>query len=116
QKKNGSSGLLDKQKREALDDLSSWGIPAVKHEEWKYTRISSLFNKDTQWNLDGGSVVGVADIERYRLPGHEKANELVFVNGRFDLNLSKFISPGLQVLALENASEHSELIEKHFGH
>ncbi|MCR6719074.1 MAG: Fe-S cluster assembly protein SufD [Chitinophagaceae bacterium] len=75
-----------------------------------------LFNKDTQWNLDGGSVVGVADIERYRLPGHEKANELVFVNGRFDLNLSKFISPGLQVLALENASEHSELIEKHFGH
>lgn len=116
QKKNGSASLLDKQKREALEDLSNWGIPAVKHEEWKYTRIGSLFNKDVQWPLEGGPVVGVADIEKHRLPGHEKANELVFVNGRYDSSLSKFISPGLQVLALEEAKEHTELVEQYFGH
>ena len=117
QKKNGSANLLDKQKRNALDDLSNWGIPAIKHEEWKYTRISSLFNKDVPWPLEaGGPVVGVADIEKHRLPGHEKANELVFINGRYDSSLSKFISPGLQVLPLEEAKEHTAFIEQYFGH
>lgn len=115
QKKNGTTGLLDNEKSTALDNLSKWGIPA-KHEEWKYTRISSLFNKDAQWPLEGGPVVGIADIESHRLPGHEKANELVFINGRFDASLSKFISAGLQVHPLEDAKEHADLVKKYFGH
>ena len=27
------------------------GIPTVRHEEWKYTRISSLFNKEYQFPI-----------------------------------------------------------------
>lgn len=116
QQKNGHVGLLGRQRDAALEDFSRWGIPAVKHEEWKYTRISSLFNRETPLTLHAEPEVAVADIEHHRLPGHEKANEIVFVNGRFDLGLSKFISPGLQVLPLEAAAEHADLIARSFGH
>jgi Fe-S cluster assembly protein SufD len=39
---NQLSGL----RKDALKMLAASGIPTSKHEEWKYTRVSSLFNKD----------------------------------------------------------------------
>jgi Fe-S cluster assembly protein SufD len=116
QHKNGSSGLLDSRREAALENFSQWGIPASRHEEWKYTRIASLFSGDYQWPLEAAPIVGIADLEPHRLPGHEKANELVFVNGRYAPDLSKFISPGLLVTALEEAGEHAALVTTHFGH
>lgn len=29
-------------------DFQTYGIPPVKHEEWKYARVSSLFRDDLQ--------------------------------------------------------------------
>lgn len=113
--KNGHRSPLDEQRQAALEDFSSWGIPS-RHEEWKYTRISSLFNSDYQWPVDPPAIVGIADLEPHRLPGHEKANELVFVNGKYSPELSKFISPGLLVTPLEDAGEHQPLVKENFGH
>lgn len=37
---------------EAFNEFSQKGIPTVKHEEWKYTRINDFFIKDYQFSTD----------------------------------------------------------------
>ena len=111
-------GGLDKLRKQAFHTFSTLGIPGSKHEEWKYTRIAGLFNKEFQLPADPFTVsVGAEDLEGLRLPGHEQANELVFVNGFYSFSLSRIRSANLQVLALEEASsgDFHEVVGKWFG-
>ena len=72
-----------------LMHLTKWVFQLSKHEEWKYTRISGLFNKEYQFPADQlATSFSAADMDAVRLPGHEEANELVFVNGVFSFSLS----------------------------
>src|SRR5688500_11567190 len=82
---NSSLGAV---RQNAFNAFSKMGIPGVKHEEWKYTRISSLFNKDYKVPFIASTTVTVAEVDAVRLPGHEDANELVFVNGIYSSQLS----------------------------
>ncbi len=50
QLKNGSSGL-EAIRQKAFHSFNEKGIPAARHEEWKYTRIGSLFNKEYDFPL-----------------------------------------------------------------
>jgi Fe-S cluster assembly protein SufD len=90
----------------------------VKHEEWKYTRISGLFNKDYQVPFVADASVTTAEVDVVRLPGHEDANELVFVNGIYSSQLSKVYSKDLTVLPLEvaAANEYKDIVSTHLGH
>ena len=101
--------------KQAFQTFSQLGIPGSKHEEWKYTRIAGLFNKEYQGPADPftGSV-GAEDLKGLRLPGHEQANELVFVNGFYSFSLSRIRSANLRVLALEEASsgDFHEVVSK----
>ena len=111
QANNGSSGLTPIE-RNAFNAFSTMGIPTVKHEEWKYTRISGLFNK--AYEFAPGRVLSelsARDLEPFRLPGHEEANELVFVNGQYASALSKIHSPAIVVLPLEEAAKGEEEVE-----
>ncbi|MCG7859639.1 Fe-S cluster assembly protein SufD, partial [Flavihumibacter sediminis] len=63
----------------ALAAFNQLGVPAVKHEEWKYTRISQLFNQPYQLGVDHTNTD--AAWQAFRLPEYETANELVFING-----------------------------------
>jgi len=115
---NGNTAL-GTVRRDAFDRFSKMGIPTVKHEEWKYTRIGGLFNKEYQYAVNPLiTSLSAADINSVRLPGHEQANELVFVNGVFSLPLSVIRSAELVVLPLEEAAknEFKEIVSKHFGH
>jgi Fe-S cluster assembly protein SufD len=118
QSNNGSS-VLTPIEQEAFRAFSTMGIPTVKHEEWKYTRIGGVFNKEYAFNPESISGnVDTRDIDPVRLPGHEEANELVFVNGLFVPALSTIRSAALTVLSLEEAtkSEYRELVMQHLGH
>ncbi len=99
----------------AFDTFNQLGVPTARNEEWRYTRIAPLFNNGFQ--LQENNLV-LADVVTHRMPGHEKANELFFVNGRYSADLSKIISPSLQLALLEDAlqGEHKELINTHLGH
>jgi len=111
--KNGLNAI----RKNAFDAFNKFGIPTSKHEEWKYTRISPLFNKQYQFPVSSISL-SVNDINKLRLPGHEQANELVFINGIFSFPLSKIISPELIVLSLEEAvgNEFKEIVAANLGH
>lgn len=116
QSNNGSSALTPIE-QDAFNAFNQMGIPTVKHEEWKYTRISSVFNKEYSYpeNIPSFSK---NDLNAVRLPGHENSNELVFVNGLYSKELSTIRSAGLTVLSLEEATknEYREIVLQHLGH
>jgi Fe-S cluster assembly protein SufD len=66
---------LDKVREQAFTAFSKMGIPGTKHEEWKYTRVAGLFNKEFQLPLDPltGTITS-SDLDKFRLPGHTQAN------------------------------------------
>jgi len=112
QSTDSGSGLSAK-RQDAFAAFSTMGIPTTRHEEWKYTRIGGFFNK----SFEIGASKQI-DIDAYRLPGHEVANELVFVNGQYAADLSTIRSAELNVVALEDAlkNEYAEIVNKHFNH
>jgi Fe-S cluster assembly protein SufD len=106
-------------RQNGFNAFSKLGIPTSKHEEWKYTRIGGLFNKEYQFPVSSISTsLTIKDIDAIRLPGYEEANELVFVNGIFSLSLSSIRSKDLIVLPLEDAAqqEYAAIVAKHLGH
>ncbi|MDQ3844224.1 MAG: Fe-S cluster assembly protein SufD [Bacteroidota bacterium] len=118
QSENGSSGLTTIEQK-AFNAFSKMGIPTVKHEEWKYTRISTLFNKDYHFPFPSATPsLTIEDIDPVRLPGYAEANELVFVNGNFSFPLSIIRSDALVILPLKEAAknEYKDIVSTHLGH
>lgn len=115
QSDNGHSALTSIEQN-AFNAFNQLGIPTVKHEEWKYTRISSVFNKEYAYPETVPSF-SKSDLDAVRLPGHEQANELIFVNGLYSKELSVLRSAGLTVISLEEATrnEYRELVLQHLG-
>jgi Fe-S cluster assembly protein SufD len=113
------SGLISLRKK-AILDFTRWGIPTMKNEEWKYTRITPLLDKLPELPKNGDKQIPftVQDFQKRQLPGHELANELVFVNGLFNSDLSKLISKEIQVLPIDKMQENGmqEILENHFDH
>ena len=106
-------------RQSAFNAFSKMGIPTAKHEEWKYTRIAGLFNKEYSFPVTRiKTTVSAADIDRLRLPGYEQANELIFINGLFSFAHSSIRSTELLVLPLEEAAknEYRDIVSKHLGH
>jgi Fe-S cluster assembly protein SufD len=115
---NDDYGSLDKLREHAFQEFANLGIPGPKHEEWKYTRVAGLFNKEFQLPVDPLTIsITHEDLKAIRLPGHELANEMVFVNGFYSFSLSRIRSEGIQVIALEEASknEYQDLVSQWLG-
>jgi Fe-S cluster assembly protein SufD len=109
---------LGNTRKEAFATFTNMGIPNAKHEEWKYTRIGGLFNKDFQWDLQPGTLgPETQELHASRMPGHEKSNTLVFLNGIYAPALSVIRSAHLRVLPLEEAAkgEHASFIRRHLS-
>src|SRR5215204_5192620 len=118
QSNNGSS-VLTPVEQNAFDAFNKMGIPTVKHEEWKYTRIGSALNKEYAFPANSQTnTFTINDLEALRLPGYEAANELVFVNGFYAASLSTIRSKSLLVQSLEEAvkGEHKALVLEQLGH
>ena len=109
---------IDMIRQTAFDNFNKLGIPTARHEEWKYTHIGGLFNKEYQFPAHQLTTsVSKEDLDIVRLPGHEKASELFFINGLFSFPLSVIRSEILVVLPLEEAAknEYRDIVSKHFG-
>src|SRR5690606_1738111 len=90
-----------------------------RHEEWKYTRISALFNKDYQFQNGQPIALSASDIDAIRLPGHENAHELVFVNGVFSQQFSNIrFNEELVIIPLDEAAnnEFASIVSENLGH
>jgi Fe-S cluster assembly protein SufD len=103
-------------RQKAFDALNKMGIPTTRHEEWKYTRIGSFFNKEYKYQHAGA--FSAADLAPVRLPAYEQANELFYINGHYSPELSVVRSKGLTVQSLQEAAknEYKDIVSKHLGH
>jgi len=107
-------------RRDGFETFNKTGLPTHKNEEWKYTKISNLFNKEYALSEDEvKSSITVADVDAIRLPGHENANELVFVNGKFNAELSTIRTSDNQLVIqpLEEAAKgaYKDLVAEHLN-
>ena len=114
--------FLSKIRQKGFDNFNRKGIPTHKNEEWKYSalNVGDLFKKEYQLTEDTmGLQVIKNDIDEMRLDGFKKANELVFVNGKYIPELSTIRSSASQlvILPLEEAENgvYKEIIKEHLG-
>lgn len=109
---------LSKRREEALACFLELDFPTTKHEEWRYTNVTSLVS--TPWAIQGeapSEKVGPEDLRAFTF-GEAEWTTLVFVNGFYSKELSSFAREDKRVV-VTNLSEalrsHSDLIEKHLG-
>jgi Fe-S cluster assembly protein SufD len=116
--KFSGNGALQRLSNKGFEGFTQMGIPTVKHEEWKYTRIGSVLNKDFSYATDA-TVLTAKDVDAFRLPGNEQANELVFVNGIYQPQLSSIRSSidELVIMPLSEAvkGEYKSIVDNNLG-
>jgi len=119
EQKFSGNGALQSLSNSGFEAFTELGIPTVKHEEWKYTRLSSVLGKDFSYATDA-TVITADDVNEFRLPGNEMANELVFVNGIYQPQLSTIRSSAdeLVIMPLSEAvkGEYKAVVDNNLGH
>ncbi|HVZ57952.1 MAG TPA: Fe-S cluster assembly protein SufD [Chitinophagaceae bacterium] len=106
-------------REQAYQAFTQMGIPTSRHEEWKYTRISGVLNREYHVAPAGMTAsLDLASFRQHALPGFEEASRLVFVNGLYAPELSVIRSQGLSIQPLEDAAAgaQKDLVARHLGH
>lgn len=102
-------------RRAALKTFETLGFPTVKHEEWKYSNVTSLINK--AYEIDQPSTISAADLDSLQIP-NLSGNILYFVNGHYRADLSRIVSPAseVQIMSFREAlTEQSEAVGAYFS-
>ncbi len=115
QQQNGATALSGFH-AENWKNFSAWGLPAIKHEEWKYTRIRNVFN-DKMMVSNAGALTSV---QQYFLPGQLAKNAIVFVNGLYNAALSS-IAEAEETLVVKSlstaaADQDADFVKTNLGH
>lgn len=97
---NGESrSAIHQLRQSAIEKFSQLGFPTTRNEEWKYTNVSDLAKTEFSPTQAGTAITGIPEHYKAGLP---EAHTLVFVDGRFNAELSDIndIQPGLQIGSL----------------
>lgn len=101
-------------RNEALDSLKKLGLPANKAEEYKFTPITRLLEKNFNFSLINPQSK-LSAIGDFKITGLE-ATVIVFVNGAFAAEASSIESKDITILTLKDAlAKKSESLLKHLG-
>jgi Fe-S cluster assembly protein SufD len=114
---DGKPGKIHSIRLEALKLFEEIGFPEFKSEEWKYTNIKPITQKDFNQFPEKVSEIKEDVINKYLIPGLD-ANILVFINGKFSENYSKIITKDKNVFIgsfREGLAKHKNIIEEHFS-
>lgn len=116
---NGEKSLpLHEQRKQAIEAFKKQGLPAAKNEEYKYTNIAKVFGKQlTVDSIDNTVQIEQAVVDKHLIPELDAIN-LIFVNGRLDLDKSSIanLPEGLIIAPFKEAqSEYAEDFAKYFN-
>lgn len=122
---NGSiPGFVKEIKKISFEKLLEIGFPTTKVEDWKYTNILQIVetnfkpsNFTESWKDDNIIKKSKELIENDPIISNLSSNQLVFIDGHFDQELSKVQkSEKLEILPLRAAFKvRTQLIENHFN-
>lgn len=103
-------------REEAFAEFDKNGFPTIKNEEWKYTNLKSIFDKNFK-----STCVSPASVKNLLVDSvfnSIKANKLVFVNGSFNPELSSIIEKDSAIVISNLAKarkENAHVFDAHFG-
>lgn len=103
------------QQKEAFQQFESLGFPTTKNEEWKYSNVKNIINEQYSFNKPTG--VSEADIRALDTPNLQ-GNILYFINGVYQPQFSRIVSPVDQVLILtldEARQSQPDLLASYFN-
>ncbi len=111
-------GALKKFRQHAFDYYSKVGIPTMRHEEWKYTRLTGLLNKEYTYDVNASGSFNRTLLEKVKIAGTEEDNALFFINGNFDAGASDIKNSELIIMSIEEAAScsHADILKKFMGH
>ena len=109
------NGLLGNMRAKAFEHYNKLGIPTSKNEEWKYTRITPLTNKN--FELHTTAVLPSKEVLNDIRLQTDCAAELFFVNGVFIKEISSLSKDEIIVLSLNEAaeSEYKNYLQQHLN-
>ncbi|MFI5221823.1 MAG: Fe-S cluster assembly protein SufD [Bacteroidia bacterium] len=111
----GEESSLTKLRMEAFEEFQQLGIPTTKNEEWKYTSLKNIAQKEFPVSVPSKS----SDVFYKSIPlKNIESNRLVFVNGIFSDKLSVIIEKDSSIIIRNLFSarkDHPVIFEKHFG-
>ncbi|TVQ76469.1 MAG: Fe-S cluster assembly protein SufD [Flavobacteriales bacterium] len=111
----GKNTPFHQQRRKAIDVFEEKGFPTVKNEEWKYTNLKPIFNKDYNVFLSSEESLEFRDVRRFFL-SESDTYKIVFINGFFASWLSSTTHQNYDVCTFSAALErHRDIIDKYAG-
>ena len=105
------------EKRVALEDFLSKGFPTKKDEEYKYTNLKEIVEKDYNFSPSEHHSITKKQLDQLHL-GEEHVDFIVFVNGKLHKELSNISVENAEFLTLKFALSHesySEIINNHLN-
>jgi Fe-S cluster assembly protein SufD len=105
---------LSEVRKSALVSFKTLGLPAARHEEWKYTHIKTKLPETLRLAASSESNAASNKLKYFN---SIQGTKLVFINGTFSAESSVIIDQsGLTVGSLkENSSKHTEVFNKYFN-
>lgn len=88
-------GEASESRKRAIEILERKGLPASKHEEYRFTPLTRAIENVFTWKNEIAPSQ-LNSIEQFLIEGLD-ANVIVFVNGQYSQALSKIISPANEV-------------------
>ena len=108
---------LSGEKLIALEDFLSKGFPTKKDEEYKYTNLKEIVEKDYNFSPSEHHSITKKQLDQLHL-GEEHFDFIVFVNGKLHKELSNISVENAEFLTLKFALSHesySEIINNHLN-
>ncbi|MCW4451555.1 Fe-S cluster assembly protein SufD [Kaistella sp. BT6-1-3] len=109
--------FLDDQRKSALHKFFELGIPTKKDEEYKYTNLKEISEKNYNFFPKESHNITKEQIDALHL-GEENFDWIVFINGQLHKELSKISIENVEFLSFNfalNDAKHKEVFEKYFN-
>lgn len=108
---------LSGEKLSALEQFLSLGFPTKKDEEYKYTNLKEIIEKDYNFQPQTAHNITKEQLNELHL-GEEHFDYIVFVNGQLHKELSKISIENVELLSLSHILQdgnHQEIKEQYFN-
>jgi len=112
---NGAPDWVTKARRAGIEKFAAQGFPTTKNEDWHFTSPSPIAEREFIFDAGHSGRVKNADLESFMLGDNWLT--LVFVNGRFAVELSCLdgLPRGVQLLSLADAWKSAPDLAKRVG-
>lgn len=109
--------FLDDQRHAALNKFFELGIPTKKDEEYRYTNLREITEKDYNFFPKEAHTISKEQIAELHL-GEENFDWIVFINGQLHKELSKISIENVEFLSFNfalNDAKHKEVFDNYFN-